>query len=77
MTTAFGFVSTSTLARGIADFRDYLQRFERSRQRAKARRQEISRITYELEASTDRQLRDLGISRADIVSVANGTYRRA
>ena len=76
MTTAFGFVSGSTLARSIIDLRDYLQRFEQRRQRAKARNQEISRITYELEASTDRQLRDLGISRADIASVANGTYRR-
>ena len=77
MTTALGFMSASTLARGIADLQDYLQRFEQRRQRAKARRQEISRITYELEASTDRQLQDLGISRADIASIANGTYCRA
>ena len=77
MTTALSFAPTSTLARGIADFQDRLQRFEMRRQRAKAQRREASRILHELEACTDRQLRDLGISRADIASVANGTYRRS
>lgn len=77
MTTASGFVPTSTLARGIADFRGRLHRFEIRRQRAAARRREIARITHELESSTDRQLSDIGISRADIASVANGTYGRS
>ena len=76
MTTASGFAPTSTLARGIADLQDQLRRFDASRQHAKARRQEASRIAHELDSSTDRQLRDLGISRADITAVANGTYRR-
>lgn len=76
MTTAFGFAPASTLARGIADLRDQLRHLDTRRQRVKARRQEVSRIAHELESSTDRQLQDLGISRADIASVANGTYRR-
>ena len=76
MTTALSFAPTSPLARGIADLRDRLQRFEMRRQRAKAQRRDASRILNELEACTDRQLHDLGISRADIVSVANGTYGR-
>ena len=45
-------------------------------QRAAAQRQEIARITLELADCTDRQLADLGISRSEIPSVANGTYRR-
>ena len=76
MTTAFGFAPTSTLARSIADFQGQLRRLDASRQHTKAWRREVSRITHELDSSTDRQLQDLGISRADITAVANGTYCR-
>lgn len=76
MTTAFGFAPTSTLARAIADLRDQLHHISLRTQRAKFRRQEAARIAHELETSTDRQLQDLGIYRADIAAVANGTYSR-
>ena len=35
-----------------------------------------ARITRELNTYTDRELFDLGIQRADIPAVVNGTYRR-
>jgi uncharacterized protein YjiS (DUF1127 family) len=35
-----------------------------------------ARITRELATYTDRELFDLGITRADIPAVINGTYRR-
>jgi len=35
-----------------------------------------ARITRELNAYTDRELFDLGIQRADIPAVVNGTFRR-
>lgn len=76
MTTAFGFAPTSTLARVIADLQDQLHHINLRRQRARLRRQEAARIAHELEASTDRQLQDLGIHRSDIAAVANGTYSR-
>jgi len=40
------------------------------------RRRERARIARELLSYTDRELYDLGISRADIPAVINGTYRR-
>ena len=42
----------------------------------RARRQERARIARELLSYTDRELFDLGISRADIPAIINGTYRR-
>ena len=45
-------------------------------QRAKAEREQIFRITQELDRCSDRDLADLGLSRADIPDVARGTYRR-
>lgn len=41
-----------------------------------ARRNEIARVRVELESYTDRQLVDLGISRADIPAVATGEWCR-
>ena len=46
-------------------------------QRAKMEREQIFRITQDLERCSERQLADLGLSRADIPAVARGTYRRA
>jgi len=40
------------------------------------RRRERARIARELLSYTDRELFDLGISRADIPAIINGTYRR-
>ncbi len=42
----------------------------------RARMAERARIRRELDSYTDRQLLDLGISRADIPAIAAGDYRR-
>ena len=42
----------------------------------RAQRQERARIARELLTYTDRELFDLGISRADIPAIIDGTYRR-
>lgn len=39
-------------------------------------RAERARIVAELDASTDRELAELGFSRADLPAIARGTYRR-
>jgi uncharacterized protein YjiS (DUF1127 family) len=43
----------------------------------RAQRQQVARVTAELNCYTERELADLGLSRADIPSVARGTFRRA
>jgi uncharacterized protein YjiS (DUF1127 family) len=43
----------------------------------RARRQEIARITRELETFNDRELADLGLSWSDIPAVARGEYAGA
>nr|WP_294526838.1 DUF1127 domain-containing protein [uncultured Rhodopila sp.] len=43
--------------------------------RARAERRRRARDFQALSESTDRQLWDMGISRADVPSVVNGTYR--
>lgn len=60
--------------RGVAAFK--LRELSRKWQRAKAEREQIFRITQDLERCSDRHLADLGLSRADIPDVARGTYRR-
>lgn len=60
--------------RGIAALK--LRELSREWQRAKAEREQIFRITQDLEQCSDRHLADLGLSRADIPDVARGTYRR-
>ena len=42
----------------------------------RAKRAYRARITRELSTYTDRELFDLGIQRADIPAVVNGTFRR-
>jgi uncharacterized protein YjiS (DUF1127 family) len=42
----------------------------------RAQRRERARIARELLSYTDRELFDLGIGRADIPAIINGTYRR-
>jgi len=39
-------------------------------------RTERARIVNELNATTDRELAELGFSRADLPAIANGTYQR-
>jgi uncharacterized protein YjiS (DUF1127 family) len=48
-----------------------LERFARAR----AERRRRARDFQALSESTDRQLWDMGISRSDVLSVVNGTYR--
>lgn len=56
-------------AHAVADRR---QRFGAWREKRAYR----ARITRELHSYTDRELFDLGIQRADIPAVVNGTFRR-
>jgi uncharacterized protein YjiS (DUF1127 family) len=37
---------------------------------------ERARVVAELSASSDRELRELGYSRADLIAIARGTYLR-
>ena len=39
-------------------------------------RREVARIARELNAHNDKQLADMGITRADIPAIARGTFRR-
>lgn len=73
--------ATSAFASAIAPFQSLagpgtaLHHLASRWQRARAQRQEVTRVTRELQGCTDRQLADLGLSRADIPDVACGTFR--
>lgn len=75
MTTASAYASGSTTPQGPLGFGAMVQRFGARRERARTRRREIARITRELQTCTDRELGELGLSRADIPAVARGTFR--
>lgn len=77
MPTVSASASTSgaTPGRGLVGFGAVLHRFGVRRDRARARRREITRITRELRTCTERELGELGLSRADIPGVARGTSR--
>ena len=62
--------------RGVAALKLKQRELSLKWRRAKAEREQIFRITLELERCSDRDLADLGLSRADIPDVARGTYRR-
>jgi uncharacterized protein YjiS (DUF1127 family) len=67
----------STMAfRGFSTFKIKQAQLRLERQRARAQRDEVFRITRELADCTDRQLADLGLCRSDIPAVAHGTYGR-
>ena len=76
MNTQFAFprVQSSSL---FATFRTKLGELQLEWQQARSRRLEIARVTHELSGYSDRQLADLGFSRADIPEVARGTFSRA
>ena len=76
MTTLLAFVPGSALARGFATLRKKQHQLSHRWHRARVRRQEVSRITRELQRCTDRDLSDLGLCRSDIPSVARRTFRR-
>lgn len=73
--TAASIFSSATSVRGLAGLGGTLHRLRAQRQKARAQRREVARITLELEGCTVRQLDDLGMSRADIPDVARGTFR--
>lgn len=75
MTATPIFASTITSVREFAGPGTMLHNLNLHWQRARARRQETARITRELQDYTDRQLGDLGLSRADIPDVARGMFR--
>ncbi len=66
---------TNAPVRGRAAFGTVLHHLGMRWQRARAEQREVARITRELQSYTDRQLTDLGMSRADISDVAHGTFR--
>ena len=66
---ASDFLGFATLFRGI-------QLLNRSMAERRAARHERERIARELSTYTDRELGELGFSRADLPMIAAGTYRR-
>ena len=75
MRISSGFGSANAHVHGRASLGTVLRELGMHWQRARAQRQEIGRVTRELHSYTDRQLTDLGMSRADIPDVARGTFR--
>lgn len=75
MTTASVFSFATAPVRGLAGPGTALHRLGLRWQRARAQRREVARITRELQGYTERQLADLGLSRADIPDVARGLFR--
>jgi len=66
---AFDFLGFTTLFRGISLLRETLTQ-------RRAERAERLQIARELSTYTDRELGELGFSRADLPMIAAGTYRR-
>jgi hypothetical protein len=66
---AFDFLGFATLIRGISLLRQTMA----DRRAERAERQQMAR---ELSAYSDRDLGELGFSRADLPMIAAGTYRR-
>jgi len=66
---AFDFLGFTTLFRGI-------QLLTRSMAESRALRAERVQMARELSTYTDRELGELGFSRADLPMIAAGTYRR-
>jgi hypothetical protein len=66
---AFDFLGFATFVRGIQLFRQALAD-------SRAERRERVQIARELSTYTDRELGELGFSRADLPMIAAGTYRR-
>ncbi len=75
MTSLRAFVSDAP-ASGFTVLRAKLQYIIDQRRHARAKRQQIKSITWQLGMYSDRELGDLGLNRSDIPDVANGTFRR-
>jgi len=70
--TAFAIAASRSLwSNFVAALADLSARYQEA-QRARVER---ARIYAELDTCTDRELADMGISRADIPAIANGTYQ--
>jgi uncharacterized protein YjiS (DUF1127 family) len=52
------------------------RRFRRQLNTTRLEQRERGRMIAELATSTDRELGELGYSRADLISIARGTYER-
>lgn len=72
MTELAFMVSRTLRASFVSFFEDIAAQYKETR-RIRAER---ARIVNELSASTDRELAELGFSRADLPAIANGTYQR-
>lgn len=75
MTAASAFASAIAPFQSLASSGTALHHLASRWQHARAQRQQAARITRELQGYTDRQLADLGLSRADIPDVSRGMFR--
>ena len=66
---AFDFLGFATLIRGI-------QLLRQSMAARRGERREREQMARELSSYTDRELNEMGFSRADLPMIAAGTYRR-
>ncbi|MBV8402411.1 MAG: DUF1127 domain-containing protein [Acetobacteraceae bacterium] len=65
-----------TALSGLRALQQRIVALKAARQARRAERRERRQIVRELSAYTDRELLDLGFSRADFPAILNGTYRR-
>ena len=63
-------VASSWIQEAVIGFADLMKTWKRNR----ARKAMIARTHKELSQLTNHELRDLGIGRSDITSIANGTF---
>jgi uncharacterized protein YjiS (DUF1127 family) len=63
-------VASSWIQEAVIGFADLMKTWKRNR----ARKAMIARTYKELSQLTNHELRDLGIGRSDITSIANGTF---
>lgn len=67
---------SSNPRRAVASLAGAMRRLRDQRQARAAERRGQLRIAGELASASDRDLAELGFSRADIGEIARGTYRR-
>lgn len=72
LSQAYASVNTGNASPLLLGFRAMREAFKQSTEARRAR----ARARMELESYTDRQLQDLGLSRADIPAVVAGQYGR-
>jgi uncharacterized protein YjiS (DUF1127 family) len=62
--------ASSWISEAVIGFADLMKTWKQNR----ARKARIAQTRRELSQLTDHELRDLGIGRSDITSIANGTF---